>query len=186
MKKQLFALAVIVGSAASVPLVYQTDPERFHDLASWALRPAEPQPVPVVMLAPQIEQGSARQLTGRRVEIATGPHGHFTAEFRINGTRIDAMIDTGATLVAINRSTAARIGLKLTAKDFKYKVETANGPALAAAGVIDSLQIGRINVDDVQAVVLEDRSLKQTLVGMSFLNRLSTFRVERGKLLLEQ
>ena len=186
MKKQLLALAVVVGSAASVPLVYQSDPERFHDMASWALRPAEPQPAPIVMLAPEREAGKARQLTGRRVEIPTGPHGHFAAEFRVNGARVDAMIDTGATLVAINRSTAARIGLKLTAKDFKYKVDTANGPALAAAGTIDSLQIGRIVVDDVQAVVLEDKSLKQTLIGMSFLNRLSTFRVERGKLLLEQ
>ena len=185
MKTQLLAIAVIAGAAASVPLVYQADPERFHDIASWALRPAEPDPVPVVMLAPPQETG-ARQLTGRRVEIPAGPHGHFAAEFRVNGTRIDAMIDTGATLVAINRSTAARIGLNLTAKDFKYKVDTANGPALAAAGVIDSLQIGRIRVEGVQAVVLEDKSLKQTLIGMSFLNELSTFRVERGKLLLEQ
>lgn len=185
MKRQLLALAVIVGSAASVPLVYQSDPQRFHDMASWALRPAEPAPVPVVMLAAPAETG-ARRLTGRRVEIPIGPRGHFTAEFRLNGARIDAMIDTGATLVAINRSTAARLGLKLTAKDFRYKVDTANGPAPAAAAVIDSLQIGRIRVDGVQAAVLEDRSLKQTLVGMSFLNRLSNFRVERGKLLLEQ
>ena len=185
MKRQLLALAVIVGSAASVPLVYQSAPERFHDMASWALRPAEPEPVPVVMLAAPRETG-ARQLTGRRVEIPMGPRGHYSAEFRVNGARIEAMIDTGATLVAINRSTAARLGLNLTAKDFKYKVDTANGPALAAAAVIDSLQIGRIRVEGVQAAVLEDKSLKQTLVGMSFLNRLSTFRVERGKLLLEQ
>lgn len=185
MKRQLLALAVIVGSAASVPLVYQSNPERFQDMASWALRPVEPEPVPVVMLAGPRETG-ARQLTGRRIEIPVDRRGHFTAEFRINGTRLDAMIDTGATLVAMNRSTAARIGLNLAAKDFIYKVDTANGPALAAAGVIESLQIGRIRVDGVQAVVLEDKSLKQTLVGMSFLNRLSTFRVERGTLLLEQ
>lgn len=185
MKRQLFALAVIVGSAASVPLIYQSNPERFHDMASWALRPSEPAPVPVVMLAAPAETG-ARQLTGRRVEIPIGPRGHYTAEFRVNGARVDAMIDTGATLVAINRSTAARLGLKLNASDFKYKVDTANGPALAAAAVIDSLQIGRIRVDGVQAVVLEDAALKETLVGMSFLNRLSTFRVERGRLLLEQ
>ena len=186
MKTQLLAIAVIAGAAASVPLVYQADPERFHDMASWALRPAEPDPVPVVMLAPPPPETGTRQLTGRRVEIPAGPHGHFSAEFRVNGARIDAMIDTGATLVAINRSTATRIGLNLTAKDFKYKVDTANGPALAAAGVIDSLQIGRIRIDGVQAVVLEDKSLKQTLIGMSFLNKLSAFRVERGKLLLEQ
>lgn len=185
MKRQLLALAVIAGSAASVPLLYQSAPERFEDIASRAMRPAEPDPVPVVMLATPRETAT-RQLTGRRVEVEMDERGHFTGAFRINGTRLDAMIDTGATMVAINRSTAARIGLKLTDKDFRYRVDTANGPAFAAAGVIDSLQIGRIQVDGVQAVVLDDRSLKQTLVGMNFLNRLSTFRVERGKLLLEQ
>ncbi|RST87744.1 TIGR02281 family clan AA aspartic protease [Aquibium carbonis] len=185
MKRLLLALCAIVAAATAVPLVYQSDPERFHDMASWALRPAEPEPVPVVMLASPRETG-VRQLTGRRIEIPIDRRGHFSAEFRVNGTRLDAMIDTGATLVAINRSTAARIGLNLMAKDFVYKVDTANGPALAAAAVIDSLQIGRIRLDGVEAVVLEDKSLKQTLVGMSFLNRLSAFRVERGTLLLEQ
>jgi len=185
MKRQLLAVAVIVGAATSVPIIYQSSPDRFQDMASWALRPAEPEPVPVVMAAAPREMG-ARQLTVRRLEIPMDRRGHFTSEFRVNGTRLDAMIDTGATLVAINRSTAARIGMKLTAKDFIYKVDTANGPALAAAGVIDSIQIGRIRLDGVQAVVLEDKSLKQTLVGMSFLNRLSTFRVERGTLFMEQ
>jgi aspartyl protease family protein len=185
MKSQLLALVVIVGSAVSAPLVFQSDPGRFHAMAAWALRPAAPEPVPAVAAAAPRETG-ARQLTGRRVEIAADPRGHYSAEFRVNGARLDAMIDTGATLVAINRRTAARIGLTLSAKDFVYPVDTANGTALAAAAVIDTLQIGRIRVDGVQAVVLDDASLKQTLVGMSFLNRLSTFRVERGKLLLEQ
>ena len=186
MKSQLLALAVIVGSAVAVPLVFQADPDRFHAMASWALRPAAPEPAPVVVAATPRDAPAVKQLTGRRVEIAVDPRGHFTAEFRVNGARLDAMIDTGATLVAINRSTAARVGLTLAAKDFRYRVDTANGPALAAAGVIDSLQIGRIRVDGVEAVVLEDASLKQTLIGMSFLNRLSTVRVESGKLLLEQ
>ena len=187
MKSQLLALVVIVGSAVSAPLVFQSDPGRFQAMAAWALRPAAPEPVPAIAAAAAApRETGARQLTGRRVEIEADPRGHYSAEFRVNGARLDAMIDTGATLVAINRRTAARIGLTLSAKDFVYPVDTANGTVLAAAAVIDTLQIGRIRIDGVQAVVLDDASLKQTLVGMSFLNRLSTFRVERGKLLLEQ
>lgn len=184
-KSQLLSLAVIVGSAASVPLIYQADPERFHTIADWAIRPAAEEPVPVVSLAMPRETGH-RQLTGRRVEVPVGERGHFSAEFRLNGTRLDALIDTGATYVAINRTTAARIGLHLTPADFKYKVDTANGAALAAAATIERLQIGRIDVSGVRAVVLEDRSLKDTLIGMSFLHRLSSFRIESGRLMLEQ
>jgi aspartyl protease family protein len=185
MKRQLIMLAVMVGSAVSVPLIYQADPERFHQLADRAMRKAEPDTVPVVSLAAPTA-AAQRQLVGRRIELAMGSRGHFSGEFRMNGTRIDAMVDTGATLVAINRSTARRIGIDLGADAFKYKVDTANGPALAAPAVIASLQIGRIHIDNVNAVVLEDKSLKQVLIGMSFLNRLSRFGVEDGKLLLEQ
>lgn len=78
------------------------------------------------------------------------------------------------------------IGISLRQEDFKYKVETANGPTKAAAAVIDKLQIGRIFIDDVEAVVLEDKALDGTLIGMSFLKRLAKFQVEDGALLMVQ
>ena len=96
------------------------------------------------------------------------------------------MIDTGATLVAINETIARRAGITLSASDFKYEVDTANGKVRAAAAKIDSLQVGRIYVTDVQAVVLEDKALSKALIGMSFLSRLDTYRVENGTLVLEQ
>jgi len=36
--------------------------------------------------------------------------GHFSAEFKLNGRKINGMIDTGATLIAINLSTARKAG----------------------------------------------------------------------------
>jgi aspartyl protease family protein len=48
------------------------------------------------------------------------------------------------------------------------------------------MQIGRIQVKDVDAMVLEDSALGGTLVGMSFLSKLSSFRIENGTLLMEQ
>ena len=112
--------------------------------------------------------------------------GHFRADFRLNGRSVDALIDTGATLIAINRSTARRLGVNLSESDFRHEVRTANGTARAAAAMIDTVEIGRIRVRDVQAVVLDDKALEGTLVGMSFLRRLSGYKVEYGELLLEQ
>lgn len=188
MTRKLLALSVSVGLAASVPLVYQANPELFHNLASGGLTqitaaPEEERPIPVVNLAALPSQ---KQLTGRRVELTMGARGHFMGDFRINGRRVEAMIDTGATLVAFNESTARKVGIKLSPDDFRYRIETANGVALAASADLESLEIGRIRVEGVKAVVLQDRALNDILIGMSFLNRLDKFKVENGSMLLEQ
>jgi len=96
------------------------------------------------------------------------------------------MIDTGATLVAINTSTARRIGISLNPSDFSHQVNTANGAIRAAVVNIDRLQIGKISIDNIQAVVLDDRALQTNLIGMSFLQRLAKYQVENGTLLLVQ
>ena len=58
--------------------------------------------------------------------------------------------------------------------------------ARAAGVTIQRLQIGRISVDNVEAVVLDDKALDGTLIGVSFLKRLSKYQVENGALLLVQ
>ena len=61
---------------------------------------------------------------------------------------------------------------------------SAAGPALveAAPAVLNRIEIGGISVRDVQALVLPDKALSGTLIGMTFLSRLSSFRVEDGAL----
>lgn len=187
MLRKFFAVAAVF--AVTVPAVIETDPETIRGLIS-SVRPAEDVQevvVPVTHAKPdQFKYAKSKSLTGRRVRMAMDREGHFSGEFKLNGRRVEALVDTGATLVAINRSTARRIGLSLMASDFKFEVNTANGVTKAAAARIESLQIGRIFVTDVEAVVLEDRALDGTLIGMSFLKRLKKFNVENQTLLLEQ
>lgn len=123
---------------------------------------------------------------GRKVRLAAAVGGHFSAEFRLNGRKVPAMIDTGATHIAINRTTARRIGLDVAEADFTGLAETANGRARFAPVVIGRIALGRIELDDVEAAVLDDRALSGTLVGMSFLSRLRRYSVEDGMLVLEQ
>jgi len=112
--------------------------------------------------------------------------GHFTASFRINGKSVEAMIDTGATSVAINETTARRLGFGGQGLDFKYKVTTANGTTAAARVVLDRVELGSVRVEDVEAMVLRDKALSDTLIGMSFLSRLGSYKVEAGRLKLSQ
>jgi aspartyl protease family protein len=188
MLRKLLLVGIVAGSSASIPILYQSNPEAFHGLLQSATQGDEAQtrklsaPVAAVSTKPQDQE----VLPGRKVRLAADPTGHFVTDFKLNGRRVKAMVDTGATLVAINQSTAKRIGISLTPADFKYKVATANGNARAAGVTIETLQIGRIAVDDVQAVVLEDGALDGTLIGMSFLKQLSKFEIEDGALLLVQ
>ena len=189
MLRKLVILGVCAGSSASIPIVYQSNPETFVSLYERVIGgetqqapEAAPQPkITVARAAPEPET-----LVGRKVRLAADERGHFTAEFKLNGRRVVAMVDTGATLVAINVSTARRIGIQLAPEDFKYKVDTANGMARAATATIDKLQIGKIFVANVEAVVLDDSALNSTLMGMSFLKRLGKFQVEDGALLMVQ
>jgi len=125
-------------------------------------------------------------LTGRKARINMDNRGHFTTDARMNGRRITVLVDTGATSVAINKSTARKMGIHLSSSDFKYSVNTANGQTKAAAAIIKRIEIGRVRVNNVRAMVLEDKSLQGTLLGMSFLGELKSFGVKNRQLILEQ
>ncbi|MDW6025505.1 TIGR02281 family clan AA aspartic protease [Mesorhizobium sp. BAC0120] len=188
MLRKFIMVGIFAASSASIPAIYQSNPEAFQSLVRLAAQGRDPAPPRMEAPAPELRVAKVEPetLPGHKVRLAADPAGHFLAEFKFNGRRVNAMIDTGATLVAINRSTAKKIGISLTPADFKYQVTTANGNARAAAATIDSLEIGRIAIDNVQAVVLEDKALDGTLIGMSFLKQLRRFEVEDGALLLVQ
>ncbi|TIL51957.1 TIGR02281 family clan AA aspartic protease [Mesorhizobium sp.] len=183
MLRNLLILGVLAVASASFPMLYQSNPQMFEGLLKSA-----------VGASPAVETGlnlatvpdRPAQPLGRKVVIPADARGHFTSAFKLNGRTVDGMIDTGATLVAINSSTARRIGVSLNASDFKHQVNTANGAIKAALVTVDRLQIGKITLDSVQAVVLDDKALRTNLVGLSFLQRLEKYQVENGALLLVQ
>src|ERR1700761_6588568 len=65
--------------------------------------------------------------SGRSLSIPTDRRGHFRTEGRIDGQRIDFMVDTGASMVALNETSAARFGLRPSRADYTATVSTANG-----------------------------------------------------------
>lgn len=129
---------------------------------------------------------AAEAISSGSVKLKAGPGGHYVAEFKMNGKSVTALVDTGASSVAINKSTAKRLGINVSPKDFVYGVSTANGETKAARATIREIQIGRIKVRDVDAMILDDRALDGTLLGMTFLSRLDSFGVTDGNLILKQ
>lgn len=123
---------------------------------------------------------------GPVVEINAESNGHFNAEAEINGRAIEVMIDTGATMVALSYEDAERAGIRLNDNDFTRAVSTANGVARVAPVTLDRVAVGNILVRDVPAAVAEPGRLKTSLLGMSFLSRLSRFDMRSGRLVMQE
>lgn len=189
MLRKLIVVGIVTGASASIPVLYDKNPELFESFVRKAVeKPAEPPAPqrPLIMVQQARMEEPQDGPTGRKVRIEADNQGHFRADARINGRAIDALIDTGATLVALSRTTARQIGINPRPSDFNREARTANGMAKVATARIDTMQIGRISLRNVDAMIFDDGALGGTLVGMSFLSRLSSFRMENGSLLMEQ
>ncbi len=126
------------------------------------------------------------QAGNRSLSIPRDARGHFETEGRIDGQRIAFMVDTGASVIALNESSAARFGLRPARGDYKATVTTANGTIKAAPTRLAMVDIGGLVVRDVDAMVLPDEALSENLLGLSFLSKLKRFEYANGKLVLEQ
>ena len=123
---------------------------------------------------------------GRTVEIRAGAYGHHHARVEINGRSIDAMVDTGASIVALSWEDAERAGLYIRDSDYTQRVNTANGLARIAPVMLDRVSIGDITVRNVPAAVSEPGKLNTSLLGMSFLSRLQRVDMRSGVLVLQE
>ena len=96
------------------------------------------------------------------------------------------MVDTGASVIALNESSAARIGVRPPPRDYTSNVSTANGTIKGARTRLAEVNVGGLVVRDVDAMVLPDEALSEILLGLSYLSKLKRFEFAGGKLVLEQ
>jgi aspartyl protease family protein len=117
-------------------------------------------------------------------ELKADARGHFITEAAVEGTRLKVMVDTGASAVALSYEDAERVGLRPFALVYDVPVATANGVAQAARVKLRRVEVGGVTVRDVDGLVLPEGMMRGTLLGMSYLGRLRSFRVEDGVLTL--
>ena len=104
-----------------------------------------------------------------RVTLQADSRGHFTAEGQINGGLIRMLVDTGATMVVLPASDALRLGINYR-KGQVGLVNTANGMTQVYVVRLDTVKIGDIELNQVDAAV-QEKGLPFALLGMSFLKR---------------
>lgn len=132
------------------------------------------------------ERPASRTSSGGDVEIAANESGHFEYEAEMNGSRVEVLVDTGATMVALTYEDAQRAGVFLDPSDYTQQVKTANGVAKVAPVEISSISLGDITVRNVRGAVAEPGKLHKTLLGMSFLSRLSRVEMRSDSLVLHE
>ena len=103
--------------------------------------------------------------------ITADERGHFVAMGAINDVAIRFAVDTGATFVSLPASEARRLGLDYR-KGEPALMQTANGVAPAYRIRLDTVRVGEVTVNGVEAVVMEGDGSQIALLGMSFLNRM--------------
>ncbi|MFN4263935.1 MAG: TIGR02281 family clan AA aspartic protease [Thioalkalivibrionaceae bacterium] len=121
---------------------------------------------------------------GRRERVHPDSRGSYTASGAINGRAVTFLVDTGASLVAINEEDARALGLSSTRGTQPLTLETAQGIVVGRALTLDSVRLGGIELRRVEAVILPGRFPREPLLGMSFLSQLD-WRSEAGVLVLE-
>ena len=115
--------------------------------------------------------------------VVRSPDGHYWAEGVVNSTRVRFLVDTGATAVALTQTDARRLGFDPSGLDYRYSIATANGVAHGAEVKLASVSVAGASVADVEALVI-DHGLSQSLLGMTYLGRLSRFEATPDTLIL--
>jgi aspartyl protease family protein len=118
---------------------------------------------------------------GKISTIAPDEQGMYWVNGSINGFQVDFVVDTGATLVSMNKHQAKRIGLnyKLTGKESMSN--TASGLSKIFIVKLDKVRVGDIEISNVEGAVHDSDFPKVILLGNTFLNRVNMKR--EGKIL---
>lgn len=124
-----------------------------------------------------------QSVVGDTVRIKMSADGHFWANVRINGIKRRMLVDSGATITAISRDTAEAADVK-PALAPPVLIETANGTVQAQRARAGVVAIGPLSTEDLPLVVGESFGDLDVL-GMNFLSRLKSWRVEDRTLILE-
>jgi aspartyl protease family protein len=104
-----------------------------------------------------------------QVILAADERGHFVTTGTINGGTVQFLVDTGATMISMGRGDARRVGIDYR-KGRRGMSNTANGLAPVYQVKVDTIRIGAITLNNVDALV-HDQDMPWVLLGMSFLNR---------------
>ncbi len=133
----------------------------------------------------ELMPGRAIEITAGTAIVRAGEDRHFRIDSKVDGAQIRFLLDTGASMVVLNRRDALKIGFNLDKLAFTQRTQTANGVGMGAPVRLREIRIGPIVVKNIRALV-NRTPMSTSLLGVNFLERLSGYSVKDGTLTLSQ
>lgn len=122
---------------------------------------------------------------GDTVVVRADRSGHFVVEALVDGAPVRFLVDTGASDVVLGPADARRVGLAPPPSAFTRSYRTAGGVVMGAPVTLGRVAIGPVALEGVRAAVSEAET-GRSLLGMSFLSRLSGYEVAGARLTLRR
>ena len=120
---------------------------------------------------------------GDETRVPMAQDGHFWLKAEINGVPAEFLVDTGATLTAVNEDLALEAGLEPRRGGIPIMLNTANGQVTAQIAPIEELRFGNVAARGLDAVIAPNLG-DVNVIGMNLLSRLASWRVEGQTLIL--
>ena len=124
-----------------------------------------------------------QRVSGKELRVRMARDGHFWATATVNGVERRMLIDSGATMTAISDQTARAAGIETRTGVTPVMLRTANGVVPARVGAVGELRVGNIVARDLRVVTAPGLGGLDVL-GMNFLSKLQSWRVEGQTLIL--
>ncbi|MEL7128251.1 MAG: TIGR02281 family clan AA aspartic protease [Pseudomonadota bacterium] len=144
--------------------------------------PQRQETISVVSAAPP----TAQTLPHNAATVSREEDGQYWTRADVDGTSVRFLVDTGASVVALNWRDAQRLRLKPEELDFKWSIRTANGETFGASVLLPSIRIGNVEIENVEAMVMQEGLLDSSLLGMSFLGALYSYEFRGDTLIIRQ
>jgi aspartyl protease family protein len=124
-----------------------------------------------------------QKVEGKELRVRMASDGHFWVRASVNGVERRMLIDSGATITALSQSTAQAAGVDAHSTLAPVVLRTANGATPARTGSVDELRVGNIVARNLKIVTAPGLGSLDVL-GMNFLSKLDSWRVEGRTLIL--
>ncbi len=103
--------------------------------------------------------------------VAPNSRGMYFVNGSINGFQVEMLVDTGATLVSMNRNVAKRVGINYKLEGKKSFSQTASGVSEVYIVKLKKVKVGDLELRDVTGSVHDSDFPAIILLGNSFLSK---------------
>jgi aspartyl protease family protein len=127
--------------------------------------------------------GNDQLVSGGTVRVVMAEDGHFYVRALVNGVSCKMLVDSGASSTSISLANARAAGIDIDESPIAEMVETANGVVVAHRTHAKTIELGGIMVRNLPLLVSPAFG-EMNVIGMNFLSRLRSWRVEGKTLIL--